>query len=450
MSEKDKDNKENSEFEFIKEQVIEKKRKKIKKRLLPLLMTLLLAILFGLIAALTFVITEPRLYKLLHKEEDTKTPVTFPTQYPSGTDTNVTTGTGTEGTDISPTPSPSEDTQVDQTTPNPVIQKIDANLEDYLKMNNLIDEVAYEANKSQVYITSTFSVLDLFGNAVEKTVNTSGVIVANNNSDFLILASLDCVKDAKSIKIKFSEETYVDAVLQDYESELNLALLAVSVDDIPKIYLNGLQVAELGESLTVTVGTPVIALGNPNGHIGSMDIGIVTSKGSWANVTDNRIELFNTDMASNAYSDGIIVNMDGQVIGLITRTLKDDVNKELSTVIGISELLPIIEQMSNQQPRAYFGIKADDMTEAAKKEHDITNGIYVNEVLSDSPAFTAGLKNGDIILSIGEQTILNTNNFYNTISRFPSGQKVSVKIKRTSGSSEKEMELTVTLTDKVQ
>lgn len=265
MSENDKDNK---DFEFIKEQVIEKKRKKLKKRLLPLFMTICLAILFGIIAAVTFVIAEPRLYKFLHKEEDTKTPVTFPTPYPDNTSQGNQGGSkdtdsnkGQEDTKNDPEENPPP-------TVNPIIQKIDARIEDFLSMHEDIRTIAYEASKSLVYINSNFTVFDIFGNSVEKTINTSGVIVASNNADYLILVSLDRVKDANSVQIKFSDNVYVNAVLQDYESELNLALLAVAIKDIPQIYLNGLQVAERGESYTLTVGTPVIALGNPNGHTG--------------------------------------------------------------------------------------------------------------------------------------------------------------------------------------
>lgn len=442
MSENDKDNKDNKDFEFIKEQVIEKKRKKIKKRLLPFLMTVCLAILFGIIAAVTFAMTEPRLYKLLHKEEDTKTPISFPTQYPGSTDETT--------NKVTPTEAPSKEETTEPKVPVPIIQKIAAGIEDYTNMYSEIHKIASEINKSQLYITSTFTVFDIFGNEVEKTINTSGTIVANNNTDFLVLVSLDCVQDAKSIKVKFSDTAYIDAVVQDYESELNLALLAVAIKDIPKISLNELQVADLGESYTISVGTPVIALGNPNGHFGSMDVGIITSKGSWADVTDNRIDLFNTNMDSNAFSDGVIVDMKGQIIGWITRTLREDVNEELNTAIGISELKPVIEQMANQEPRIYFGVKTDDLTEDAKQKHELENGIYVNEVISESPAFDAGLKNGDIILSMNDQTVLSTNNFYSTLSTFKAGQEVSVKIKRSAGTVEKEITLKVVLTEKTQ
>ncbi|HWT26714.1 MAG TPA: hypothetical protein VN131_02135, partial [Mobilitalea sp.] len=162
MSENEKDNK---DFEFIKEQIIEKKRKKLKKRLLPFLMTLILAILFGLIAALTFVIAEPKLYDLFHKEVPAKTPISFPTATP---------------TPVLPTPEPtkspavvgqegdSSDTQqgdasqVTEVTPTPVIQKIDASIEDFTTMYDDIRKVTYDVSSSIVNVSSSFTVIDWF------------------------------------------------------------------------------------------------------------------------------------------------------------------------------------------------------------------------------------------------------------------------------------------------
>jgi S1-C subfamily serine protease len=181
-----------------------------------------------------------------------------------------------------------------------------------------------------------------------------------------------------------------------------------------------------------------------------MEIGIVTSRGSWASITDNRLDLFNTNIVDNDNSDGIIVNMNGEVVGLITRALKDEVNEDLSTVVGISKIKPLITDIANKKPRIYFGVITEDMTEAAKLEHQITNGIYVNEVRADSPAFAAGMKNGDIILQVNDVPIMNTNNFYNTISQYLPEEEVVVNIKRTSGSTEKDMEMTIVLAKKEQ
>lgn len=463
MSVEEKDNR---NFEFIKEQVIEKKRRKIKKWLFPFLMTVIMAIMFGIIAAVTFVIAEPRLYDILRKEKDTKTPVSFPTQYPEDQETG--TSNNTSGTkdpsdndqttkdpeadptnaNVGPVKDPDEDIQQ---KPDTVYMSIDADIDDYLGIYEDIRTIAYNVSKSIVNIVSTSTVTDpWFGKAVEESVTTTGVIIHNNEEELLILVSYDRIEATSSIRIKFSDTVYVNTALLDYDKEVNLAIISAAIKDIPDIYMNGLQEAVLGESYTISVGSPVIAMGNPNGHPGSMELGMITTKGIGASITDNRLELFLTDMGNNANSDGIIVNFKGEVIGLITRTLKDEKNVNLNAALGISKIKPIITRMGNQEPSVYFGIKADDLTEAVRREYLVTNGIFVNEVQANSPAFTGGLKNGDIILQVNDQTVLNTYNFNNTISGYKPGDEIKVKVKRLTGAVAKEMILTVKLIEKAK
>lgn len=446
MSENDK-----KDFEFIKEHVIEKKRKKFRKKVQPFLMTLCLAIIFGLVAAVTFVMTEPRLYDFLHKETPTKTPTAFPSQYPEDTVTEALTQPKDDETHIL-----EEDDETkgeEEKDPAPVIieQPIAADIEDYNSIYDGIRKMSLIVQKSIVTVVSITDETDVwFGTNVELVNETSGLVFYNNNVNLLILVSLDRIKDADTIKVKLSDNFSVDAVVQDYESEINLAMLAVPLESIPAIYLGSLQVATLGESYTAMVGSPILALGNPNGHTESMEEGIISSRNSYAYITDNKLDLFNLDITDNENSDGIIVNMKGEVIGIITRTLKDDKNKGISTAIGISKLKSILGDMANTEPRIYFGVKTLDMPDAAKEEYKVTNGIYVNEVIDDSPAFLAGIQTGDILLQINDNVIINTNNFYTSISQFMPDEEIRVKLLRTSGSTQKEIDIKVTLVAKEQ
>jgi len=447
-------NKDNHNFEFIKEQVIVKKHKKIKKWLLPFLMTIIMAILFGIIAAVTFCIAEPKLYRFLHKDQKEKTPITFPTTYPDETEEETKVEAKEESSDNTQDDLDPGNGQVEEGMQEPeqviVEQSIDADIEDYKSMYDDIKSIAYNSGKSIVKLCSIINEKDWFGNPVEREIKTTGLVIGNNSRELLILVSFDRVEDASSIKILFSETITASALLQDYERELNLAIIAVSLEDIPEIYLNSIKNATLGESYSITIGSPVIALGSPNGHPGSIDVGIVTSRGSSISITDNRLDLFNTDITDNAKSDGVIINLNGEVIGIITRTLKDDLNKELSTAIGISKVKAIIQRMANQEPRVYFGVISNDMTEVAKLEHKVENGIYVDVVKANSPAFKSGIKNGDIIIEVNGQPVVSTNRFYNIISEYQPGQLIDVKIKRTSSSTEKELNLSVTLEAKVE
>ncbi|MDF2541888.1 MAG: hypothetical protein K0S47_1606 [Herbinix sp.] len=451
MSENDKD----KDFEFIKEQIIEKKHKKLKKLLFPFLMTSVMAILFGVIAAATFCLTEPRMYELFHNKEESKTPVEFPDDEDKQNGDNQTVNTNPE---VTPTQKPEcdpelseEEEDLPEVTPSPVIveQSIDADIDDYNSIMTEVRKVASEVNKSLVKVSCIVNGTDSwFNEPIETIVETTGLIIPDNNVDLLILVSLDRVKNASSIQIDLTDKVSVDAVLQDYETDLNLGVLAVSLEDIPESFQNNLSVATFGESYSITIGYPVLALGSPNGYPFSMDFGLISSKGSKIGLVDNQIDLFNTNMQENENSDGVIVNLRGEVIGLITRTLREDMNKELSTAIGISKLKDIIKRMANQTPRVYFGVKAEDMTDDAKQSHEVTNGIYINDVEANSPAFTAGLKSGDIVMEINEQVISTTNNFNTIISNYVPGDELKVMIKRTTN--EKEMEVVVVLEEKAK
>lgn len=458
MSELKKDN---DNFEFIKEQVIVKKHKKLKKWLFPFLITIVMAILFGLISAVTFCIAEPKLYDLLHREKDEKTPVDLQDKDTEDLDDNDLITPGLEDTStVTPTPgldNPAEqgedsdtDDEVKEPEPEPVVveKSIDADIDDYKSIYDDIKSIVYESNKSIVKVSSIINSSDWFGNPIEREVKTSGLVIANNNTELLVLVSLDRVKDASIIEIVFADTITAKAELLDYESELNMAVIAVKLEDIPEIYLKSVVVAKLGESYSITIASPIIALGSPNGHPESIEVGIITSRGSHITVTDNKLDLFNTSIHNNDNSDGFIINLNGEVIGIITRNLKEDLNKNLSTALGISKVRTIITKLANKTPRIYFGVRTDDMTEAAKAEHGVENGIYVETVQANSPAFVGGLKTGDIIIEVDENSVTNTNRFNNIISEYIPGDKVKVKIKRTSNTNEKDLVLDVIVQEK--
>ncbi len=442
------DNQQEKDFKFIQEQVIEKKHKRAKKRIGSFCITVLMAILFGLTAAFTFAYAEPGFFKFLHKEkEDNRTPVIFPTVIPDEPGPNV---DPEDGKNTKPEPEVTSGEEPDEPANPVIVQKLDADINDYISIFNNIKKVSAEAEKSILTVSSIIQGKDLFGNPVDKKMETSGIIIADNNEDLLILVSYDRVKNANSIWIEAGANQLIEARLHDYDSDINLAVLAVKLGSIPTYIRDNYSVWNLGGSYSIMVGSPVIAIGSPNGYPNSMDIGIITSKGSTISITDNSLDLFNTSLNDNSNGDGVIVNLQGKIIGVITRNLKDNKNKNINTVIGITKLQSVIEKMANQNPRLLFGVKAEDMTEGARKEHKVDTGIYVNEVLTNSPAFSAGIKSGDIILQLDDQQIVNVSDFNKVISSGEKDQKIDVLLQRATSSGEKEITVTVTLAAKEQ
>jgi S1-C subfamily serine protease len=455
----DNSNKDEKAYSFIQESIASKKKFKFRRMFYSVTWTIVLACIFGLVAGVAFCISEPAISRILGRYQEKKT-VEFPTSTQDDTaaapnGTPEPTG-GVTNTDNSTKADPDkqeddkEGQKPDKNNNKPdtvVIEKyIQADIQDLNNIYMELRNIASEVDKSILNVTSVSSGVDvLLNNEYEADKVSSGLVVANNGAELLILVSYDRVQDAKNIQVDLTESLTVKAKLQNYDSDLNLAVLAVSLKDIPEMVLKGIEPANLGESYPLIVGTPVLALGSPNGYVDSMEFGMINGRGYSKYITDNKIDLFNTDIRENEHSDGIIVNLRGEVIGIITQKLKDDYNQNVNTVIGITQIKEIIESLANNRERSYFGIKGADMTEAALSQAGVTNGICITEVETDSPALAAGLQNGDIIISVNDTEIISVKTFYSLISASAPKTVMKVTIRRNEKNSSDEMELEVTL-----
>lgn len=453
----DNNKKDDKEYSFIQEQIASKKKFKVRRMFYSVTWTIVLASIFGVVAGVVFCISEPAVSRILGKSQEKKT-VEFPTSTPQDAAANPNTASKPAGNNTDKNSNTdkvsTEDNKGEQspedidTKPDTVVieRYVQADIKDLNNIYMELRSVANEVEKSILKVTSISSGVDvLLKNEYEADEVSSGLVVANNGADLLVLVSYDRVKDAKNIQVSLTDSLSVKAKLQDYDSDLNLAVIAISLKDIPEMVLNSIKTANLGESYPLIVGTQIIALGSPNGYVDSMEFGVISSKGYNKYITDNKIELFNTDIKENDNSDGIIVNLKGEVIGIITQKLKDEYNENVNTVIGITQVKEIIASMVNNRERSYFGIKGVDMTGAALEQAGIENGICITEVETDSPALEAGLQNGDIILSVNDTEILSVKTFYNLIAASAPKTEMKVTIRRNVKNSSQEKELEVIL-----
>ena len=237
-------------------------------------------------------------------------------------------------------------------------------------------------------------------------------------------------------------------MLWNYDKDYNLAVIAEELKNIPAEQFENIKSVDLGESYPLAVGDFILALGSPNGYTGSMEIGMVTSKGSTVYVTDNSLDLFYTDITDTPQSSGIIVNISGEVVGIITQSLKEDKDSNISTAIGITKLKPIIDSLANKTDRIYFGIQGMDIPASFLEEESLENGIYVTEVHSNSPAFEAGIYQGDIITAVNNIKVISMNGFNKILNSNKVGDKVVITVQRKSKQVLKEIQLEVILQKK--
>lgn len=466
MSTEDKENLNKDEkYPFIKEQIIPRKNHKVRKLIILVILTIVLAIIFGVVCRLVFEVSGPFVEKVIGKKDNQKV-ISFPTTSPNsiggsengeeeqdgdlddadsekeGNDTNnqnASEGDGDKNTSSS---------NNDESKTIVIEQTIAATLKDYQSVYQLLSEVANEVNKSIVTVTSVTSGIDWFNNESETANVTSGVIIANNGERLIILTSYDRIKSTTNIKVTFPTEVTTKAKLLNKDSSLGLAIITVDLSDIPKTTLDTIGVATLGESYSLSVGDPIIAVGSPNGYTYSVDYGMISNRVNYAYITDNKVELFNTDIDDNPNGEGVIINLRGEVIGIITQKFKSDLNKNINTAIAISRLKTTIEDLVNQTEQVYIGIIANDLTTDSLKSLDVSGGVYVNEVETSSPAYEAGLQSGDIIVKIDNSTISSVNTLYNILGSKKPKDTVKFVVQRKTSSGNKELTFKVELEQK--
>lgn len=441
-----------SEFSFIQEKVVPRRKNKVKKAVLCVVSTLALAIVFGFVARIVFIKSEGLVNFLLGIDTTERSEILFPSQGPEDDNqvagpvitpeiTETVTPEATPEVTAEPTKEPEEETTV-------VEQKIDASIADYEKILLEIRKVANAANNSLVAVMATESKEDRFNQTYESSNSLTGIVIGENNAELLILTTYDKVQNATNLKVGFAQGTEFEAKLWDYDVDCNLAVLAVELKDIPKTQMSAITFAELGESYSVTLGSAVVALGHPNGNSGSMMLGIVSGKGDMYYITDNRLDIFTTDITNTESTDGVIINLQGEIIGIITQKFKDDYNDCVNTVVGISRLRSVIKSLVNREDRIYFGITAEDIPPAVLTEYGIANGVYITKVVQDSPSFAAGIKQGDIITGINEYTVSSVTNYVSILTNYKVGDTVNVIVQRKTKGEFKEIVIPVTLEKK--
>ncbi len=445
--------KEKGGFSFINEQIKEKplnKKRLVKKALF----TVALAVIFGAVAALVFSLLQPEFSNWFYPEE--KSVVTIPkddvteTEETGQDDTQESTeqkdteNNGQQGENKEPENGQQEteeagNSQQEQTDEpetehntgdisNNEMQELE--LADFQKLQNKLYAVGKEANKFIVTVTGVKSDTDWFNNPYESKGQASGIIVAENGRELLVLTERKAIADAQEIYVTFINDAVVKAEMKKYDGNTGIAVLSVKTSELTESTKNAITVAVLGNSLTVTQGTIAIAIGSPLGTNYSILTGNITSTTNSISTIDHNYSVFTTDIVGSSNGSGALVNVDGEIIGIVMQGYSSAGDENTLTAISISELKALIEMLSNGQDIPYIGLEVTTVTAAIEREYEIPKGAYIKDVCMDSPAMAAGLQNGDVITEIDGDEILTAENYEKKLLSLKPEDTVEVKIER--------------------
>ena len=426
---------------FISEK-IKQRRVNRKKLLLRTVITVSLAVIFGIVACFTFLLLQPVFSDRLYPEKEPET-VSFPEE--SASDELTPEEMFADDSEIAAIEAMSlEASQKDQI--DQAIASYAFSSSDYSKMMASLKSVANEASRSIVQVTSTTSDTNWFNSSFESSGSTSGLIVADSGNYYYILVRADAVTDAESIVVTFYDSKKVQAEVKLSDSITGLCILTVRKSSMTAETRSKITVATLGSSNTNSfTGLPVIAIGNPIGIQGSISYGIVTSEKATLDLVDTAYKLITTDINGSSQGSGFIINLRGQVIGIIDTTHRPEDLSDNICAIGITELKALIEDLSNGKERAYLGIHGTTVPSDIQSSQDIPAGAYVIKTEMGSPAMRAGIQSGDIIKAIGSDEILSYEQLINRLAQFAPDDIITVTVRRQAPTDYIDMEIEVTL-----
>lgn len=436
----DMDREKQNEFmiEKIKERPVNKK-----KLIRRTLVTAAMAVIFGLIACFTFLVLEPVINNWLYPEEEPQVVVFPEDQEEMSPEEMLSNSMQSEQEDVSvPENITLEDEQIQEILASVVLDK-DNYRELYTSLSNYVGEL----NRSMVTVTGVNSDVDWFNNVTESKNQSSGVIVADNKKELLILTDYGTIKDAEKHTVTFFNNAQAEAHLKQFDKTTELAILAVNQADISGELLNdGIRLAQLGSSnVKNIIGMPIIALGNPMGTSGSVGYGIVASTSRHLSTVDMNYKLLVTDIYGSQSAGGVLFNLQNEVVGIITDNHSNTDMKNIITAYGISELKKVVEKMSNGSAVAYLGIVGIDVSNEAHTELKVPLGAYVKEVEMDSPAMLAGIQQGDVIVAMNGSNVMNFSEYSTLLMQMEAGQTVNITVMRQVQEEYKEMPFTITL-----
>lgn len=293
--------------------------------------------------------------------------------------------------------------------------------------NTYVVQAVKNVGPAVVGITNKAYMRDFYNQKilVEKGVG-SGVIFS---SDGYIVTNYHVVEGAHNLTVSFMDGRTLDGKLVGSDPATDLAVVKVDATNLPA--------APFGDSDSLLVGEPAIAIGNPLGleFRGTVTVGVISALNRTIEIGDRKFRLIQTDASINpGNSGGALVNADGYVVGINSVKIAATGIQGMGFAIPINSVRPILQSLveKGKVSRAYLGVGILDSKSAARYGYflDIDQGVYVARVERDGPAFRANIREGDVILKVNGAKVNSVADLRTALDNIPVGSQVDLEILR--------------------
>ena len=330
-----------------------------------------------------------------------------------------------EGENVDGTESQDDEIEL---TPN-----ISLTISDYQSLQNALYEIGANVNTSIVSISVMSEENDWIEESYETDWQAAGFITAQDNDYIYVLTETRLIEDESNIKVVFIDGASAKATLLRTDERTGMAMLTVEKRLMQPETRRAISIAKFGDSDTITSGAVLIALGSPLGTNYAILSGNVTSVDNRVSMKDKNYALLTTDMITSRNGSGVLVDINGQIVGIIAQSFAGAEEVGALTAVSVNDVKSMVSAMINGKDRAYIGLYVSTVTDVISKEHNIPEGVFVKEVVTESPAMRAGLQSGDVIVKVNDTVILTDAEFSKKIENLIPGTRCEIQVKRQSG-----------------
>lgn len=318
-----------------------------------------------------------------------------------------------------------------------------------------VTDVVADVMPSVVSITNQYTDNYYYYTGQEGT-SGSGIIIGSNEEELLVVTNYHVIEGYDSLQVCFVNGEEVPANVKGTDVNMDLAVLAVRLEEISEETEESIEIARMGYSESLQIGEPVIAIGNALGYGQSVTTGVVSAVNREFESGGIEGTFIQTDAAINpGNSGGALLNIAGEVIGINSNKIGGSIVEGMGYAIPISAARPIIEELMLQETRqqvaeaerSYLGISGANISDQEAAFYGYPEGVYVANIFEGTGAAESGLQVGDFIVAFDGEPIRTMEQLQNILQYYPAETKVELQVMRQNSKGYVEIIIEVTLSN---
>ena len=299
--------------------------------------------------------------------------------------------------------------------------------DNYSKSVKSLSDVAKKGKRSVVSLLVLTGATIGNKEFVSESQSVSGVLIADNGQELLILGPTMEVGETQQIQATFCDGKKYQVTEKKSDANLELTIYAVKESQLEEKTAKSIRLAALGSSYEVKKGDTTVLLGMLFGQGDAVGYGVLRSSTEKAERADGTYHILGAELAGFTGGSGIMFNRQEEVMGSICDAAGEDAKEELMHAYAISDIKDVMQFLANGESVPYIGIHATDVSENIAEDRRIPRGIYVDKVEADSPAMRAGIQSGDVLTAIGGTDIENFEQYHELLMEEKEGTHLLIK-----------------------